>query len=55
MGARLSATPRRRRAFVVGAWLCLATSVVAGQQPAPQSQQPLFRAGVDLVTIDVRA
>jgi VWFA-related protein len=28
---------------------------MAGQQPAPQPQQPLFRAGVDLVTIDVRA
>jgi VWFA-related protein len=55
MAAGLSATPGRRRTCLLGAWLGTATAVVAGQQPAPQPQQPLFRAGVDLVTIDVRA
>jgi VWFA-related protein len=54
MAARLSATPARWT-LVFGAMACLATAVVAGQQPAPQPQQPLFRAGVDLVTLDVRA
>lgn len=43
------------RTCVFGALVCLATAVVAGQQAAPQSQPPQFRAGVDLVTIDVRA
>jgi VWFA-related protein len=56
MAGRLAPQAAGRRLSVfLGAWLCLATSLVAGQQPAPQAQQPLFRAGVDLVTVDVRA
>ncbi len=59
MATELPAVHRRTRPIDRSCLCCavlfVTAAVLLGQQPAPQSPPPAFRASVDLVTVDVRA